>query len=132
MIERCIFCDIAGREEMHVFSNDLIFGLNDKTPVTKGHMLLIPKRHVESYFDLTEQEMVEIGKALKDMKRLIDREYGPDGYNVGVNVGKGGGQTIFHVHVHLIPRYLGDVENPVGGVRNVIPNKGNYKKKTLF
>jgi diadenosine tetraphosphate (Ap4A) HIT family hydrolase len=113
---------------MHVFDSDLVFGLSDKHPVSIGHTLLIPKRHVESFFDLTEEEVISINKGLRDMKWAIDKDKGPDGYNIGINVGRDAGQTIFHVHVHLIPRYVGDVQNPIGGVRNVIPDKGDYKK----
>ena len=98
----------------------------DKYPVSEGHSLIIPKRHVSNYFDLTFNEQIASQLIINRLKIFLDNKYNPDGYNVGVNIGKTGGQTINHVHIHLIPRYEDDVENPIGGVRNVIPNKGDY------
>jgi len=95
-------------------------------PVSKGHSLIIPKRHVSNYFDLTLNEQIASQLLINRLKQILDKKYIPDGYNVGVNIGKTGGQTISHVHIHLIPRYEGDIENPIGGVRNVIPKKGDY------
>ena len=118
----CVFCTINDI----VLENDLAIAFYDKYPVNKGHLLIIPKRHVEQYFDLTDQERKAIDQLLFKGKKLLDGEYHPDGYNIGVNCGEAAGQTIFHVHVHLIPRFKGDMEDPRGGVRGVIPEKQIY------
>ncbi len=89
-------------------------------------MLIIPYRHIESLFDATEKEIKAIFSLLKEAKAYLDGEFKPDGYNVGVNIGKYAGQTVMHLHVHLIPRYKGDIDNPTGGVRGVIPSKMRY------
>ena len=118
----CVFCQI---NEI-VLENDLALAFYDKYPVNKGHLLIIPKRHVEQYFDLTEQERMSIDQLLFEGKKIIDEQYQPDGYNIGINCGEAAGQTIFHVHIHLIPRFRGDMEDPRGGVRGVIPEKRIY------
>jgi diadenosine tetraphosphate (Ap4A) HIT family hydrolase len=92
-------------------------------------MKIIPKRHVNSFFELSNEEIIAAYDLLKKAKKLLDKKFSPDAYNIGVNDGKAAGQTIFHLHIHLIPRYFGDVSDPVGGVRNVIPEKGNYLNK---
>ena len=86
----------------------------------------MPRRHVASFFDLTEEERADLFRVADEVRRIVDQRYHPDGYNLGVNVGKAAGQSIFHVHLHLIPRYAGDVPNPRGGVRGVIPGKQSY------
>lgn len=111
----CLFCDYS--KEEYIVENSLAFGIFDKFPVNEGHMLIIPKRHFESFFDATEEEIVELYDLIKEGKKHLDKEINPDGYNVGVNVGEYGGQTVMHLHIHLIPRYKGDVENPKGGIR---------------
>ncbi len=98
----------------------------DGYPVSKGHTLIIPKRHVENYFDLTTHEQRALWLLVNRCKKLLTERFHPDGFNVGINVGEAAGQSIFHVHIHLIPRYNGDVENPKGGVRGVIPGKQKY------
>jgi diadenosine tetraphosphate (Ap4A) HIT family hydrolase len=118
----CVFCTINDI----VLENDLAIAFYDKYPVNKGHLLIIPKRHIEQYFDLTDQERSAIDSLLLEGKRLLDEQYQPDGYNIGINCGEAAGQTIFHVHVHLIPRFRGDMEDPRGGVRGVIPEKRIY------
>ena len=118
----CVFCTINDI----VLENDLAIAFYDKYPVNKGHLLIIPKRHVEQYFDLTDQERSAIDSLLLEGKRLLDEKYQPNGYNIGINCGEAAGQTIFHVHVHLIPRFRGDMEDPRGGVRGVIPEKRIY------
>ena len=118
----CVFCHINDI----VLENDLAIAFYDKYPVNKGHLLIIPKRHVEQYFELMDQERSAIDQLLFEGKKILDEQYQPDGYNIGVNCGKAAGQTIFHVHVHLIPRFNGDMEDPRGGVRGVIPEKQNY------
>ena len=121
---KCPFCKIE--EHQILYHNDAAVAIKDKYPVQHGHMLIIPKRHVESYFELTEIEILALHQLLQLCKREIDEKYKPDGYNVGVNVGHQGGQTVFHVHMHLIPRYKGDIEDPRGGIRKAIPNVVPY------
>jgi len=118
----CVFCTMDKFE----LENELAYAIFDKYPVNKGHMLIIPKRHTANYFDLTIEERLAIDKLLFQGKQLLDETYSPDGYNIGINCGEVAGQTIFHVHVHLIPRYKGDMEDPRGGVRGVIPEKMKY------
>lgn len=98
----------------------------DGYPVSKGHTLIIPKRHVASYFDLTTREQRALWLLVNHCKKLLTERFHPDGFNVGINVGEAAGQSVFHVHIHLIPRYKGDVENPKGGVRGVIHEKQKY------
>lgn len=121
----CIFCNLDQKREI-VAENDLAIAFYDTFPVNPGHTLIIPKRHVANYFDLTDGEIVAMQSLLKQVKQIIDQRFSPDGYNIGVNVNIAGGQSIFHVHMHLIPRFFGDVENPKGGVRGVIPSKQKY------
>ena len=94
--------------------------------MSPGHLLIVPRRHIPTWFDASEQERVALMKALDRARDLLADRHHPDGYNIGLNVGKAAGQTVFHLHVHLIPRYEGDVPDPRGGVRHVIPGKGNY------
>src|SRR5690606_19755159 len=109
-----------------IIENDLAFAIYDKFPVNKGHILIITKRHVSNYFDTTLEEKKAIQNLLDICKELLDKEFSPDGFNIGINCGEAAGQSIFHLHVHLIPRYKGDIENPRGGVRGVIPKRMNY------
>lgn len=120
----CIFCDIS--HNRIIAENDLCFAILDGFPVSEGHTLIIPKRHVADYFDLSSEEIMSMHALMKDLKLKLDADLSPNGYNVGINVNESAGQTIFHVHMHLIPRYKGDVENPRGGVRGVIPDKQKY------
>ena len=98
----------------------------DEFPVSIGHTLIIPKRHVESLFELTDEELKDIYTLIVQSKNKLDELYKPDGYNIGINEGRAAGRTIDHVHIHIIPRYIGDVENPRGGIRGVIPDKKEY------
>ena len=120
----CIFCHLA--PEQIIAENSLCIAIRYGFPVSKGHTLIIPKRHVANYFDLTPEETAAIQALMHQIKSQIDNDLIPDGYNIGINVNAAAGQTIFHVHMHLIPRYTGDVENPKGGVRGVIPGKQRY------
>lgn len=120
----CIFCNLPQSEK--IAESDLCFAMFDGFPVSKGHVLIIPKRHVADYFDLTDEEIMAMQHMMKEIKERLDEGFSPDGYNVGINVNEAAGQTVFHVHMHLIPRYRGDVENPRGGVRGVIPHKQKY------
>ena len=118
----CIFCEI----EDYVLENKSAYAIYDKYPVGKGHLLFIPKRHVSNFFDITKEEREDIFDLVEKGKKLLDEKYKPDGYNVGINCGQVAGQTVMHVHIHLIPRYKGDISCPKGGVRGVIPNKMKY------
>ncbi len=122
MEDKCPFCMNTNR----VLQNSIAFALYDNWPVNKGHLLIIPKRHYPSVFESTHEELDAISDLLQRRKTLLDGKHEPDGYNVGVNVGMASGQTIMHVHVHLIPRFLGDVDDPLGGVRGVIPARQKY------
>jgi len=121
----CLFCtDPQGVSLDH----ELVYSARDTYAVSLGHTLVIPKRHVASFFDLTTEEVNACMALITEERRLLDEEFKPDGYNIGVNIGPAAGQSIFHVHIHIIPRYKGDVENPQGGVRHVIPKKGHYTR----
>lgn len=122
-IPPCPFCDADGDIFLR---NSHAYARRDKYPVTPGHLLLIPFRHVASYFDTTDEERVALLQLLHEAKVVLDDSYAPAGYNIGINVGEVAGQTIPHVHVHLIPRYHGDVAHPRGGVRGVIPARQSY------
>lgn len=123
--KECIFCNLDPNREI-IAQNDLVLAFFDAFPVNPGHALIIPKRHVADYFDLTEDEVAAIQALLREVKVIVEKRFNPDGYNIGVNVNAAAGQSVFHVHMHLIPRYKGDVENPKGGVRGVIPSKQKY------
>jgi len=122
-MSECIFCNL--RHEI-IYENTHVFAVYDRFPVSKGHVLIIPKRHIEHYFEASEEEVRDIHKALHALKAHLDKRHAPDGYNIGVNVHAAAGQTVFHLHIHLIPRYAGDVDDPTGGVRGVIPDKKTY------
>ena len=106
--------------------SDLSYAKYDLFPVSKGHTLVIPRRHFSSYFESTAEEKADLWQLVDDVKNEIQINFSPDGFNVGINSGKDAGQTVFHMHIHLIPRYKNDVDNPRGGIRNVIPGKGDY------
>jgi diadenosine tetraphosphate (Ap4A) HIT family hydrolase len=107
-------------------SNDLAFAFRDHFPVSPGHTLVITRRVTPNWFTATEAEQHALIALIDAVKRQIDEEFSPDGYNVGFNVGPVAGQTVMHLHVHVIPRFRGDVADPRGGVRHVIPSKANY------
>jgi diadenosine tetraphosphate (Ap4A) HIT family hydrolase len=115
-----------------VIENELAFARYDGYPVSTGHCLIMPRRHVAEYFQATAEEKTAIWALVDEMKVIIDQECQPDGYNVGINIGESAGQSVPHIHVHIIPRYEGDMENPRGGVRGVIPGKQKYKKKNYI
>ena len=123
-LNQCPFCKPS--EEDIIFKNDLCYARFDRYPVNKGHILIIPFRHFDSYFDATKEEKIAFIELIDEAKEYLDKNFKPDGYNIGVNIGKEAGQTVFHVHIHLIPRYKWDMENPEGGVRGVIPEKQKY------
>lgn len=125
----CIFCDDKGINlRDYEIPNLKNWHLKwDEYPVNPGHILIIPKRHFQSIFEINLIEFLELWKAVFYAKRLINNIHKPDGYNLGINDGEVAGQSIMHFHIHLIPRYKNDVEEPRGGVRGVIPSKQNYK-----
>ena len=124
----CIFCKI--RKEELQFENQLAYSSIDSYPVSEFHSLIVPKRHVETYFDLTEEEIQACNDLiLKTKEKILKLDSSVKGFNIGTNAGKVAGQSIMHCHIHLIPRREGDVENPQGGVRSVIPSKQHYKRK---
>ena len=105
--------------------NSLAYARYDNNSLSRGHALIIPKRHVASYFDMTSDEQSAVMSLLNQVQHIVQKQHAPDGYNIGVNIGKAGGQTRMHVHVHLIPRYKGDVPNPQGGIRCVLAGKAH-------
>ena len=109
-----------------IASNGLAFAIRDGFPVSLGHSLVIPKRLVATWFDATVDEQQAIMDLITGIKRDLDRDHQPDGYNVGFNAGTAAGQTVMHLHVHVIPRYRGDQPDPRGGIRWVIPEKAAY------
>ena len=121
----CLFCTDAKGVSL---KNELAYSARDSYPVSPGHTVVIPRRHVASFFDLTPEEIAACMGLITEERRLLDAEFKPDGYNIGVNIGPAAGQSIFHVHIHIIPRYQGDVENPQGGVRHVIPGNAHYTR----
>lgn len=122
----CLFCTDAKGVSL---TNEFAYSARDSYAVSPGHTVVIPKRHVASFFDLAPDEVAACMELIQQEKALIDEEFSPDGYNIGVNVGPAAGQSIFHVHIHIIPRYQGDVENPQGGVRHVIPKNAHYARR---
>lgn len=122
--KECIFC--MQPETEVICENDLARAFFDKFPVNEGHVLITPKRHAVTFFDATKEELAAIMELTFKAKEILDKRYNPDGYNIGVNVNYSGGQTIFHLHLHVIPRYEGDVDDPRGGIRNIKPNLVYY------
>lgn len=124
----CLFCQIARQErKVEVFAKfEHCFVIKDQYPVSNGHILIIPHEHTENWFTAKEEVRLDIMKALRLMKERLDIEYNPHGYNMGANCGEVAGQSVMHLHLHLIPRYRGDMEDPKGGVRGVIPSKQKY------
>lgn len=121
----CPFCNPSSETNL-IVESATVFSIFDKYPVSNGHALIIPKRHVDNYFDLSFREQSACTFMLNYVKEIVQKKYDPGGFNIGINIGKSAGQTVGHVHIHLIPRYAGDVDNPGGGVRGVIPEKKIY------
>jgi diadenosine tetraphosphate (Ap4A) HIT family hydrolase len=118
----CVFCNHSDLK----FENKLAFAIFDANPVTTGHMLIVIKRHLPSFFDASKEEKDALFELVDTCRMHLTQNYHPDGFNIGINIGESAGQTIMHMHIHLIPRYKGDIENPRGGVRGVIPGKRIY------
>jgi|TARA_B100000524_G_C23440100_1_gene294910 diadenosine tetraphosphate (Ap4A) HIT family hydrolase len=124
----CLFCNINSKDL--VFDNEFAFASFDSYPVSKYHSLIVPKRHILDYFELTNDELLACNDLIKKIKKKIQNEDKTvDGFNIGTNSGVVAGQSIMHCHIHLIPRRKGDVDNPQGGVRGVIPSKQHYIRK---
>ena len=120
----CTFCNID--KKRIILENELAFAIYDSFPVSRGHMLIIPKKHIRNYFETDEHTKLQLWKLVDECKEMADKKFAPQGYNIGINCGEAAGQTVMHLHIHLIPRYTGDIENPRGGVRGVIPDKRIY------
>ena len=124
----CLFCNTKDSGINH--QNDFAYASYDTYPVSKYHCLIIPKRHIKNFFELTDKELIACNNLIKIIKReILVKDQSVKGFNLGTNIGKVSGQSIFHCHLHLIPRRENDVDNPQGGVRSVIPNKQYYKRK---
>jgi len=122
----CVFCDLRASDAV-LMRNELAFALRDASPVTRLHTLVLPLRHAPTYFDLTPEEVTAANDLLRRLRAQILADDGAvEGFNIGANVGTVSGQTIFHCHIHLIPRRAGDIDDPLGGVRGVIPDKMRY------
>src|SRR3990167_4625173 len=161
MVEnKCVFCDLEPIRQRIIWENDLFFSLFDAYPVSPGHCLIIPKRHVTYVASMNAEESASLFAAIAEILAIVKQtdlkdvyidilknppsenaiwflqkaianpniNTPPDGYNYGINDGRAAGPTVDHLHLHILPRYLGDVDNPLGGVRYVIPEMGNYKK----
>jgi ATP adenylyltransferase len=124
----CPFCYLDEKRELIVKSK-LAYAIYDQFPVSDGHALIVSVRHCADYFELSEEEQTACWALVNDVKQIIQGKYSPDGFNVGININEAAGQTISHVHIHLIPRYNGDIKDPEGGIRSVIPNKKTYRNK---
>lgn len=120
----CPFCQID--PERVLFQNDHATVIRDRFPVSEGHTLVIPRRHVSSWFETQAIEKAAILQAMDEARDRLEQEFTPAGYNIGINDGEAAGQTVMHLHVHLIPRYSGDIEDPRGGVRWIKPGKAKY------
>jgi diadenosine tetraphosphate (Ap4A) HIT family hydrolase len=121
----CPFCDIHTTQGS-ILETPSTFAIYDKFPVSRGHALVIPKRHCQDYFSLSDEEQIDCWHLLNQLKMILDQLWHPDGYNIGINNFESAGQTIPHVHIHIIPRFFGDVNRPLGGIRGVIPEKKEY------
>jgi len=124
MDRTCPFCTVD--RSRVVDERALCFAIRDGFPISPGHTLIIPKRHVASFFDVSLEERNELMDLLQAVKQTLDAEVQPQGYNVGINDGIAAGQTVLHLHIHLIPRYNRDIEDPRGGVRWIFPSKAKY------
>jgi len=123
----CPFCHLDNSRV--IVANDHAIAIPDGYPVTPGHTLIIPKRHIASFFEATKEEQAALLDLLAEMRQHLLDEHKPDGFNIGINDGAAAGQTVMHLHIHLIPRYAGDTADPRGGVRWIMPEKAPYWKK---
>lgn len=123
-VPACPFCNSPDGEIL--LQNEYCYARKDAYPVSPGHLLIIPFRHVPDAFNLSREERIAIGDLLDRCRELVERKLSPDGYNIGVNIGEAAGQSVMHVHIHFIPRFSGDTPYPGGGVRHAIPGRGEY------
>ena len=123
----CLFCKPKSKEVIAETKHAVL--VTDTYPVSLGHCLVVPRRHIAEYFECTEEENSDFRILILKAKEYLDKKYSPDAYNIGSNNGIAAGQSVFHLHIHIIPRYKGDVENPRGGVRWVVPKKSQYQRK---
>lgn len=121
----CVFCDRVARHEVFV-EGPLAVAFPDRYPLSAGHTLIVPKVHVADYFELEEAVRTDLWRLVDEVKARLDEQFSPAGFNVGINVGRAAGQTVFHAHVHLVPRYEGDVPDPRGGIRHLLPQRARY------
>ena len=128
MSSSCPFCEITNNDvaQRIITQNELAFVMRDGYPITEGHTLIILKRHIPSFFEITYKERRALLGLLDRAQKEINQEFNPDAYNIGINDGLAAGQTVSHLHIHLVPRYEGDVKDPRGGLRWVIPEKADY------
>lgn len=124
MADCCPFCNLD--RSRIVYETDLAYSIRDGYPISPGHTLILPKKHRASFFDLNTQEQNEIMDVIRLMRQKLIAEYHPDGFNLGINDGPAAGQTVMHLHIHLVPRFLGDCDDPRGGVRWIFPEKAAY------
>jgi diadenosine tetraphosphate (Ap4A) HIT family hydrolase len=124
---QCPFCNVDGSRILA--QSEVGIALPDAFPVTEGHTLVIPKRHVASLYELTPEEQADLWRFAAEVRAKLVEEFHPDGFNVGVNDGRAAGQTVMHAHIHVIPRYVGDTSDPRGGIRWVMSKKASYWKK---
>lgn len=125
----CLFCELPADKFQVIDENELCMTLTDSYPVTEGHCLIIPRRHAATYFDMNSQEVEAATRLLhRSRERLQQQDATVSGFNIGMNSGKSAGQSVFHAHIHLIPRRDGDQENPQGGVRKIFPEKARYRR----
>ena len=128
-MKNCPFCSID--ERRIILENKTLMAIRDGFPVSHGHTLIIPKRHIASFFETSKEEREAIVEAVEQCKLILDKEFNPDGYNIGINDGVMAGQTVMHLHIHLIPRYKGDSSDPRGGIRWIFPGKARYWKEEI-
>lgn len=121
---KCPFCEPD--KQNIIMETNMARAVWDQYPVSPGHILIVPKQHIGNYFQLPRDIVIAMWDMVEACKQILDETHRPDGYNIGINCGEAAGQSVPHVHIHIIPRYKGDVENPRGGVRGVIPGKQNY------
>jgi len=122
----CTFCDKIDKSRILIETTEWV-AFYDKYPVSKGHVLIVSKEHYNDFFELPENLKESLQYRINDIKNILDNEFHPDGYNIGCNCGEAAGQSVMHFHLHIIPRYKGDVENPKGGIRGCIPTKMSYE-----
>lgn len=133
VMEKCVFCNFQiNKKDKVIRDYKHCFVRADEFPVSPGHMLIISKNHIQDWFAANKELLSDMIFAINETKQLLELQYKPNGYNIGANCGKTAGQTIMHFHVHLIPRYLNDIDDPRGGVRGVIPSKQKYSNITSF